>query len=354
MTAYFLLPDAHRPSGGVQKAYGFVDALNEVGSAAAVVHIRRGFRAPGSSSQTPVVYANRLELRQGDLLVVPDLYARLLDSLAPRVPKVVLVQGAYLMFAGGSLEDLKEHQWRACAREVIGAIVVSEDSQRLVSHAFPHLPLWRIRLGIDPSVFHYTSDRRPKAIALMPRRGRAEAGMLLHLLDRRGTLRDWHIDLIDNVSQDAVARCLRRSPFFLSFSHREGFGLPPAEAMACGCVVIGYHGGGGREFFDPEYSYPIEEGDLLGFARTVESLVDEWREHPARLAEMGRRASRAIHSRYRPEYEQADVVDAFAQAARRSATFRHPNTRLNRRGILTFEQRLRDRAARLLDRQRES
>jgi hypothetical protein len=28
-----------------------------------------------------------------------------------------------------------------------------------------------------------------------------------------------------------------------------GFRFPPAEAMLCGCVVVGYHGKGGQEYF---------------------------------------------------------------------------------------------------------
>ena len=57
-------------------------------------------------------------------------------------------------------------------------------------------------------------------------------------------------------SEAAVADILRESQVFLSFGHPEGFGLPPAEALACGCLVIGYHGGGGREYFGPAGAYP--------------------------------------------------------------------------------------------------
>ena len=37
----------------------------------------------------------------------------------------------------------------------------------------------------------------------------------------------------------------------LSCGHPEGFGLPLAEAIACGCLVVGYHGLAGRDFAIP-------------------------------------------------------------------------------------------------------
>jgi hypothetical protein len=36
--------------------------------------------------------------------------------------------------------------------------------------------------------------------------------------------------------------------YLLTLSPCEGFGLVPLEAMACGCAVVGFHGGGGTEF----------------------------------------------------------------------------------------------------------
>ena len=50
---------------------------------------------------------------------------------------------------------------------------------------------------------------------------------------------------------------MRLATIFLTFSNQEGFGLPPVEAMACGCLVVGYHGHGGKEFLKPEWSFRL-------------------------------------------------------------------------------------------------
>ena len=76
---------------------------------------------------------------------------------------------------------------------------------------------------------------------------------------------------IEDVTQEEVASVLKRAANFLSFGHPEGFGLPPLEAMSAGCLVIGYHGMGGREFFHREFSVPIEFGDIRAYVEAVES-----------------------------------------------------------------------------------
>ncbi len=49
-------------------------------------------------------------------------------------------------------------------------------------------------------------------------------------------------------------------------SHREGFGLPPVEAMSAGALVVGFHGGGGLDYATPRNGFWRSEGDLVGCA----------------------------------------------------------------------------------------
>ena len=51
------------------------------------------------------------------------------------------------------------------------------------------------------------------------------------------------------MSEAEVARDPSGVTVFLSLNKAEGFGLPPAEAIACGCRVVGFHGMAAREFF---------------------------------------------------------------------------------------------------------
>ena len=53
---------------------------------------------------------------------------------------------------------------------------------------------------------------------------------------------------IEGLPEHEVAAAMAGSAVFLSLSHRESFGLTPMEAMAAGCAVVGYHGGGGLDY----------------------------------------------------------------------------------------------------------
>jgi hypothetical protein len=62
--------------------------------------------------------------------------------------------------------------------------------------------------------------------------------------------------------------------------------------------VVGYHGQGGREFFDPAYCSPVADGDLLGFARAVADACAAYDADPDAFGKLGRAASERILGGY--------------------------------------------------------
>jgi glycosyltransferase involved in cell wall biosynthesis len=183
----------------------------------------------------------------------------------------------------------------------------------MLRYAFKSLPVHRVHLSIDPSRFYPGDGPRDRRIAYMPRRGRADSEQVFHLLGGRCLLDGWEVVLLDGLTHDQVAEQLRTTRIFLAFTYQEGFGLPAAEAMACGNFVVGCHGFGGREFFHPEFSTPIETGDVLGFARAVEDAIVHERNDPMWCLNRGRKASEFVLSEYSPVRERDEVVSVYAE-----------------------------------------
>ena len=104
-------------------------------------------------------------------------------------------------------------------------------------------------------------------------------------------------------------------PVFLNFPIREGFPLPPLEAMACGCIVIGYSGRGGDEYLLPDCSFPVPEGDSIEYARVVETVIDEYTKKDERLAAISRAAIDLVSTEYTMDRQDRETVEVFTQLA---------------------------------------
>jgi glycosyltransferase involved in cell wall biosynthesis len=125
---------------------------------------------------------------------------------------------------------------------------------------------------------------------------------MVGILDARGTRSGWELDLLEGRPEAEVADRLREAVLFVSLSRAEGFGLPPAEALACGCHVIGFHGMGGREIFRAPFARAVEDGDVLALASAVEDFLvtyDERRPELERLATEGQAFIASTYSRER-------------------------------------------------------
>ena len=299
-TAYYLMPEASRPQGGVRVAYRHVDLLNEMGWSAAVLHRAEGYRAAWFENTTRVETSRSLRFRANDVLVLAEWFGPSMAGLDPRVRVLVFNQGAYITFDGLALDGSAPGSPYVDVPRLEGIMTVSRDSADLLGLSFASTRVDVVRPVVDASVFHPTPEPADRVLAYAPSRRPDELHQLLHMLRAVGV--DWPLVPIRGMSEREVARTLQRSAIFLSLSERDGFGLPPAEAMACGAYVIGYPGGGGEEFFDPAYSAPVSS--LGEFVRTVRAAVDL----PAdELAALGRAASAAILERYDDEGLRADL-----------------------------------------------
>jgi hypothetical protein len=304
-TVYYLAPCETAPSGGVRVIYRHVDLLNELGIPAAVLHDRPGFRSTWFENDTRIVATGDVELHPDDILVVPEFYGVGLHGVPRGVRVIVFNQGAYHTFDHVDRSTTAPGAPYADVKNLIGILTVSADSERLLGYAFPHIPIMRARPVVDGDLFHPGLQPGRRQLAFMRSRRPAEREQLLHLLRARGI--DWPLTPISGRSEAEVAEVLRGSAIFLSFSERDGFGLPPAEAMASGCFVVGFTGGGGDEFFDPEYCAPVRT--IVEFAQEVERAVARPVDD---LRQRGLVASESILARYNVDGLRDDLKGVYA------------------------------------------
>ncbi len=302
-TIYFLTPDHSQPAGGIRVIYRHVDILNQLGIRAFVLHQNSGFRCNWFENSTSIVYRGSTKVFRGDILVLPEICLDVLDRLSGATDYAIFNQGVHLSWKP-ACKNLSKHY--KPGNGLRGVATVSLHSQKMLRFAFGCDP-FRIHVGIDSSVFHPNGGPRSNRLSYMPRRMPQDARLVLDILRSRGALDGWDVVALDDMNQSDVAAELRKSKIFLSFGYQEGFGFPPAEAMACGNYVLGYHGFGGQEYFRPEFSVPIATGDAMSFAQAVEAAIQKENLQPGWCEERGSLASSFVLDQYSLDREFVEV-----------------------------------------------
>ena len=112
-----------------------------------------------------------------------------------------------------------------------------------------------------------------------------------------------------NPRWDRIPRLFREMDLFLHASVREGWGMPPMEAMSSGCAVVATLSGGVPEFADASCARLVSPGDSQGMVSAALGLIDRPRERQA-LGRAAREKMRAatwegVHERMEVELLRA-------------------------------------------------
>jgi hypothetical protein len=267
-TIYFCTsPKSGQHAGGVKVIYDHSHSLNNLGIESFVLHERRGYQYPWVKRQ-PRTISDR-ELLPTDHLVIPEIKAaRLVHKLvSSRLRYSIFVQNGY--YLRNRDRDCSDADIDFAYQRASRILSISNDTSALIALHYPFLSdrITRVSCSIDTDEFHPRGEKQ-KLITYMPRKNGEHAEAVVFALRNR-LPSDWQIQAIDGMSVAEVASALRVSRIFLSFSAMEGLGLPPVEAALCGNYVIGYHGGGGREYWSEPNFDAVEPGDIAAFVRKV-------------------------------------------------------------------------------------
>lgn len=317
-----LHPDLRHPIGGVKQVHRLAEALQACGREATVIQQNAAFHPGWFSSSVATISLEHFRQRALnpalDLVVLPETFLPVLPRYAPGIPKLLFNQnGAYsfgLQPGDGfpsNPQAVLELYRHADLRHVL---CVSAHDQRLLAEGFQlgEARVSRLHNPIETEQFR-PGGRKTTLASWMPRKqGQRDGAITATLLQHQPWWNGWQLQAIAGQSQAGVVAALQRSLVFLAYGHPEGFGLPLAEALACGCYLIGYSGLGGRELLQLAAEHNAGEevpyGDWQGFVAAFQRLAQRLRQDPKGLQASLSAVSRAVRERYSPAQFQADVA----------------------------------------------
>lgn len=193
----------------------------------------------------PLSPFENLRLRPDDIWLVPEGWPNALaPGLAAKARCLVYCQNWAYLFSGLP----RGVTWRELP---VSFLAVSDPVARFIELATGVLPPI-LRPGIDLELFRAPAAK-PEGIvrvAFMPRKNKTLADQIRALVAARAPMTGLDLQFVEirNMTQEQVSQTLGACHIFLACGFPEGCPLPPLEAMACGCLVVGYAGLGGLDY----------------------------------------------------------------------------------------------------------
>lgn len=315
-------PDFKRPIGGVKQIHRLAELITETGRQAHLIQDSADFHPGWFTSDVNTIsrtdWLNLSDLNPlNDTLILPETFLPLINSYHKSLPTVVFNQNGAYSFGSSSSKWFNPYKVidAYSSASVSHVLCVSHHDYNLLTSGFclPESKVSLIVNGLEQNTFSFPNKKR-RQLAYMPRKNPCDSQVVAALLSKQSWFADWDLVPISNCTQTEVAQILQDSLFFLSFGHPEGFGLPVAEALACGCGLIGYSGLGGRELFslakDHQVGLEVGFGDWLGFVDAVNYFTRVFAESPDYLLLSLKKCSSAVLLSYNNNSMRESVVRA--------------------------------------------
>jgi Glycosyl transferases group 1 len=303
---FYECKDVTAPSGGVRRLYRHVEILNRHGFQAYVLHHTPGFKPTWFETNAPTAYwTEELKLDRGDVMVMPASHPDvIIRTSGAEYERVVIALGWAFIYAG--LPTGRDWRHFGIRHVIAGGMYEREFVLKSMG-----LESTVIASGVDFTLFQ-PAEHKKCQIAYMPRKNQNWFHMIASVFrSRGGDNADVPLVPIDKLSHREVGQLLSESAVFLNTAFPEGLARPPLEAMACGCLVVGFAGRGPLEYMRHEENCLIaDDMDVLTAADHLATAIDRFRKGGA--AEM-QAAARCTAAAYSLEREEEKVVQYWTQ-----------------------------------------
>jgi len=314
------LPDISKPIGGVKQLYKHAEILDELGYNAYVVTEKKAFRPKWFESKAKTVEVEEARTNEEYsaekcILVLPETYngvnqANLFEWDIREHKKVIFNQNAYYTFGAENSEDTKEFYED---KNVLQVLSISEDTHSFLKNSLGIEDHKISRIINSVEEYFQPSEEKENIIHWMPRKNPDHSAAVINSLkmQRINNAGNWSASPLVSMSHKEIAAKLNKSLIFLSFGNPEGFGLPVAEAMAAGNMVIGYSGQGAKELFRYGYGNTIEFGDWTSFTQEIVKIMNEFETCPREMEMKLERQSISIKNLYSSSQEKRSIERAW-------------------------------------------
>ncbi len=282
---WIFYPPLKRPTGGSAVLLQIARQLQDMGCLAGLLLWERSTPVP---PDIPSADLRDTHLEPKDVLIVPEGWPNALNpGLKAGCECFVYCQNWAYLFQGLPADV----RWGDLP---VSFLAVSDPVAWYLRTVLGKRPQV-LRPAIDRSIF-YPPPQKPEGevrVAYMPRKNSAVAEQIRRIFAERNPGKGVQWVQVQGEDAAGVSDILRSCHIFLSTGFPEGFSLPPLEAMACGCLCLGFTGFGGwdymRQLESDSYTpheYPLRpvswggngmwfpDGDVLGAARGLERALD--------------------------------------------------------------------------------
>lgn len=298
------LTRASGPSGGIKVMLEHVEILRAAGFDAFAYTKNQEQRPTAFEIDVPFL-TGAIGITPRDVIIRPETYsARDLEAASKGgLWQAIFAQNHY--YCRHSLGQAR-HYGDLGVRDVFCA---SRRIKRFLeeNHIAQDVPVVPCAIEATPPLV----SGKIEQIVAMPRKRPLEHDFIRHIF----TLRHPHLaDIpwitIENLPHREVLETLSRSTIFLSLQRFEGFGLPALEAMAAGCLVVGFAGDGGWDYADSTNGLWVQDDALEAAADALEAAVTGLRgAQPSTRAMI--EAGKATAARQGPEPRRLALIDYF-------------------------------------------
>ncbi|WP_188676195.1 glycosyltransferase [Subtercola lobariae] len=221
------------------------------------------------ADDVPMLFGATTPIGADDLLVLPETPTIQGRDPALGARKVIFNQNHFYTFAAGE-SDANFPGWLPAP----AIWAVTAESRNVLAAALPELPVRVVPNPVDGELFAPAPGQaRPFRVSWFSKKRPREASLLKRLLANDPRLS--RVELVELVQapRAEVAATLATSAVFIALGHTESFGLPVAEALASGCLVVGYDGGGGHELFEAPGAWRVPDQRPLLIRDQVAELI---------------------------------------------------------------------------------